>query len=250
MSLPHRLRELYLAKTRAARAAAGNAPEAAGEALARYRELLAQAGQAVADLAASGRRLNRRIHRFRDSADGLRAQARRQFAAGREDLARETLIRRSAVLSDIDELQRRQAAMQAEQDSLAAGLRRLQATAEALRNRGDSLRTGVGLADAEARIGEALAGITEEMAEVGRILRRAKATAAQVDARTGTRGDTDDSRVADSGTDAGAGFGPLGDSDTLQEQLDEVNTRREVEEELARMKRMRASGPRSPRRGS
>ncbi len=85
---------------------------------------------------------------------------------------------------------------------------------------------------------------------MGRILRRAKATAAQVDARTGARAETDRSDVAEPRTDFGAGLGSLGDADSLQEQLDAVSTRREVEEELARMKRMKARGTRSPRRGS
>jgi phage shock protein A len=248
MNLPRRLRELYRMKARAARTAAGDMPETAGDLLGRYRELLAQVRQAVADLADSGQRLDRKIRRLRKSADELQAQARREFAAGGEDLAREAVIRRSAVLSEIDELERRQSGVRDERDTLAAGLRRLEAAMTTLRNHRTGTPDGSARAHAETGIREALAGIADEMAEVDRILRRARAAAAEADAGIRERGQADRFDTPGSGTDSGGEAGPFGDIDSLQAQLDEISRRRDVEEELARLKRMGTSDT-PPRRG-
>ena len=83
------------------------------------------------------------------------------MAAGRDDLAREALARRAGVTAQLDDLDHQHASLQAEEDRLTLAAQRLQAQVEAFRTRKETVRATYTAAEAQTRIGEALAGVTE-----------------------------------------------------------------------------------------
>ena len=67
-------------------------------------ELLGKVRHDVADVATRRERVELRTHQLQQSADNLQTQAQQALAAGREDLAREALTRRTAVTSQFTDL--------------------------------------------------------------------------------------------------------------------------------------------------
>jgi phage shock protein A len=94
------------------------------------------------------------------------------LAAGREDLAREALIRRAAATSQISDLQSQQASLQAEEDKLTLATQRLQAKVETFRTRKETIKAAYTAAEAETHIGAAVSGISEEMGDIGLAMQR------------------------------------------------------------------------------
>jgi phage shock protein A len=64
-------------------------------------EMMQKVRRGVADVATSRKRVQLQVTQLQLSAGKLRDQAQQGLASGREDLAREALIRRAAVLSQI-----------------------------------------------------------------------------------------------------------------------------------------------------
>src|SRR5580658_10508839 len=112
-------------------------------------------------------------------------QPQQALAAGREDLAREALIRRAAATSQISDLQGQQASLQAEEDKLTLASQRLEAKVAAFRTRKETIKATYTAAEAQTRIGEAVSGISEEMGDVGMAMQRAQDKTEQMQARAG-----------------------------------------------------------------
>src|SRR5215468_12305212 len=71
----------------------------------RQLELLTKVKRGVADVATSRKRIEIQISQLQAQADKLESQGRQAMQAGREDLAREALTRRSGVQGQISDLQ-------------------------------------------------------------------------------------------------------------------------------------------------
>src|SRR5204862_739369 len=110
---------------------------------------------------------------------------RQALAAGREDLAREALTRRSAIQQQQQELVTQHAALQAEEEKLGLASQRLQAKVDAFRTKKETIKATYTAAEAQTKIGEAFSGISEEMGDVGLAIQRAEDKTAQLQARAG-----------------------------------------------------------------
>jgi phage shock protein A len=151
----------------------------------RQLEMLAKVRRGVADVATSRKRLELQAGQLQQSADRLRGQAEEAVRIGQDDLAREALTRRSAVLAQLDELRPQQQALRSEEDKLIAAAHRLQARVEAFRTRKETVKATYTAAEAQSRIGEAVSGISEEMGDVGMAMQRAEDKTAQLASRAG-----------------------------------------------------------------
>ena len=192
-------------------------------------ELLQKVRRGLADVATSRKRVETQAAQLDRSADTLQGQARQALAAGREDLAREALARRSAVASQVTDLQGQQAALQAEEEKLTLAAQRLQAKVDAFRVRKETIKAGYTAAEAQTRIGEAVSGISEEMGDVGMAMQRAQDRTEQLQARAGA---LDELLASGALEDATL---PAG-RDDLQAELDAAAQGSSVEAELERMK--------------
>jgi len=191
-------------------------------------ELLQQVRRGVADVATSRKRLELQGEQLAASSAKLQAQAAQALAAGREDLAREALTRRSAVQQQLEDLGGQHASLQAQEDKLTASGQRLQAKVEAFRTRKETLKANYTAAEAQTKMGEAFSGISEEMGDVGLAMQRAEDKTAQMQARAGAI----DELLASGALDDASG--PA--RDPIQSELDRMSSQSDVELEMARLK--------------
>jgi phage shock protein A len=193
-------------------------------------ELLQKVRRGVADVATSRKRLELQMQSLQQQADKLQTQAQQALGAGREDLAREALTRRSGLQTQVSDLQAQHAQLDQEEQRLTTAAQRLQAKVEAFRTRKETIKATYTAAEAQTRIGEAFSGISEEMSDVGLAMQRAEDKTAQLQARAGALDELIASGALEDFTSPG------GRADDIQAELDRMGSSSDVELELARMK--------------
>ena len=200
----------------------------------RQLEMLTKVRRGVADVATSRRRLELQQTQLQQAADRLQAQAQQAVDAGRDDLAREALSRRSAALSELASITAQRDSLQAEEDKLTLAAQRLQARTEAFRTRKETIKATYTAAEAQTRVGEAVSGISEEMGDVGLAMQRAEDKTAQMQARA----QAIDGLLASGALDDATA--PGGQRDDIQAALDATTGQADVDRELAALKARRA----------
>jgi phage shock protein A len=206
-------------------------------------ELLQKVRRGVADVATSRKRLELQMQQLQQSADKLQAQAQQAVTAGRDDLAREALTRRAGVNQQIVDLTQQHASLQAEEEKLTTSAQRLQAKVDAFRTRKETIKATYTAAEAQTKIGEAYAGISEEMSDVGLAMQRAEDKTAQMQARAGA---VDELLASGALEDASV----PGGRDDIQAELDRIGAGSDVELELAKLKGELPAGGPTPAIGS
>lgn len=192
-------------------------------------QMLRRVRRGVADVATSRKRVDLQVNQLRQSSGKLEQQAQRALAVGREDLAREALTRRTAVATQITDLEGQQATLMDQEEKLTLAAQRLQGKVEAFRTRKETIKAGYTAAEAQTRIGEAVSGIGEEMGDVGMAMQRAQDKTEQMQARAGALDELIASGALEDATL------PAG-RDDIQAELDSIGAGSDVEAELARMK--------------
>jgi len=200
----------------------------------KQRELLVKVRRGVADVATSRKRVELQRTQLEQQGEKLHGQAQKALAAGREDLAREALTRRSALQQQIVDLQTQESSLQAEEEKLTLASQRLQAKVEAFRTKKETIKATYTAAQAQTRIGEAFSGISEEMGDVGMAVQRAEDKTAQLQARSGAI----DELLASGALDDPTGMA----KDDITAELDRLSGGTDVELELQRMKAELAGG--------
>jgi phage shock protein A len=231
VGLARRLALLFRAKANTALDRAEDPREVLDYSYERQLELLAQVRRGLADVATSSRRVELQANQLRQSADRLHDQAGQALAAGREDLAREALTRRSAALTELSGLTSQRDSLQADQEKLTLAAQRLQTKVEAFRTRKETIKATYTAAEAQTRIGEAVSGISEEMGDVGLAMRRAEDKTAQMQARASAIDGLLTSGALEDAT-AGSRSG-----DDIQAALDAMSADHQVDRELAELRR-------------
>jgi phage shock protein A len=198
-------------------------------------ELLTNVRKGVADVATSRKRIELQMNQLQQQADKLQGQAQQAINVNREDLAREALTRKSGLSQQIADLQTQHANLQAEEEKLVLAQQRLQAKVEAFRTKKETIKATYTAAQAQTQINDAVAGIGEEMGDIGMAIQRAEDKTAQMQARAGA-------------VDELLASGALDDltaepNDDIAKQLNELSSANDVETELARMKGLSAPAP-------
>lgn len=191
-------------------------------------ELLQKVRRGVADVATSRKRLELQMQQLQQQGDKLQGQAQQALTAGREDLAREALTRRSGLQAQLGDLQAQHAQLDQEEQKLTTASQRLQAKVESFRTRKETIKATYTAAEAQTKIGEAFSGISEEMSDVGLAMQRAEDKTATMQARAGAI----DELLASGALDDFSGTA----KDDIQAELDRLGSSSDVELELARMK--------------
>ena len=203
----------------------------------RQLELLQRVRRGVADVATSRKRVELQANKMAGEMDKLTVAAQRALEAGREDLAREALTRKSGLQQQLSDLEAQHAQLQAEEEKLSRASSRLQAKVDAFRTRKETIKATYSAAEAQTRINEAFTGISEEMGDVGLAIQRAEDKTAQLQARASAVDELLASGVLDD---------PTGSvKDDLTRELDALASSSSVENELARMKAQLTGGPAS-----
>ena len=200
-------------------------------------ELLQKVRRGVADVATSRKRLELQIQGLAQQESKLEEQARAALAGGREDLAREALTRRSGLHQQIADLQTQLATLQDQEEKLTAAAQQLQAKVETFRTKKETIKATYSAAEAQTKINEAFAGISDELGDVGLAVQRAEDKTAQMQARAGAI----DELVA---SGALADVTSMG-KDNITVELERMASENDVNAQLEAMKR--ELGPGAPK---
>jgi phage shock protein A len=190
-------------------------------------KLLQNVKRGVADVVTSKKRLQLQTSKLEQDLVKLEEQARQALAAGREDLARQALERKSASQQQLRSLDDQIAQLEGQQEKLIASERQLNAKIEAFRSQKEVMKAQYSAAEAQVRIGEAASGIGEQMADTGLAIQRAREKTEEMQARA-------------SAVDELIAAGTLEDFTSGETQLDrelaQLSSSQEVDAELARLK--------------
>jgi phage shock protein A len=190
-------------------------------------ELLQNVKRGVADVVTSKKRLQLQSDQLEQSLVKLDTQARQALAAGREDLARAALERKSAAQQQLQGLDQQVQQLEAQQEKLVASERQLSAKIEAFRSQKEVIKAQYSAAEAQVRIGEAATGIGEQMADTGLAIQRAKDKTEQMTARAA---------AVDELIEAGTLEDFTSDQSQLDRELAQLSSQSQVDSELEKMK--------------
>jgi phage shock protein A len=227
MGLWSRFWFLYRVRTSAALDRIEDPRETLDYAYEQQQELLAQVRQGLVEVATAKRQLEQQTRKLRERIPQLEDQARRALALGREDLARLALQRREAAGSELADLERQVAEVAEEEQRLTVAQQTLSARVEEFRGRRQVMSARYTAAEAQVRAKEALTGVSGELSELGKALRRAEEKTERMRARA---------TAIDALIDVGALDLPLGGEDAVERELRKVQAERAVEDRLAALK--------------
>lgn len=193
----------------------------------RQLEHLQDVKRGVVEVATARRRLELQAASLQDNTGKLDDQARRALGAGREDLARLALQRKQVALGQIQDLQGQISGLEQQQQKLEATEEQLATKVESFRTQKEVIKAQYSAAEAQVKIGESLTGLSEEMADVGMAVDRARDKTQALQARAGAI----DELVA-----AGTLEETMGGGDAVEKELSRISTSQNVDQELEQMK--------------
>jgi phage shock protein A len=199
-------------------------------------ELLQNVKKGIADVVTAKKRLQLQEEKQREQLVKLDTQARQALAAGREDLARTALERKSGIQNELQSLDSQVAQLEQQQEQMTANEQKLRAKIEQFRSKKEVIKAQYSAAEAQVRISEAATGVGEEMADVGLAMQRALDKTESMRARADAVQELEAAGTFDDLTTLTPG------EDDLDRQLRELSSQSEVDGELARMKAELGSG--------
>jgi phage shock protein A len=198
----------------------------------RQREQLQKVKKGVAEVVTTKKRLELQTQKLEAELPKLDQQARQALTAGREDLARQALERKAFAQTQLQSLDQQIAGLEAQQEKLIVGEKRLAAKVEAFRTQKETIKAEYSAAEAQVRISEAASGIGEEMADTGLAIERARDKTEQMQARAS---------AVDELVEAGTLEDFTGGTE-LDRELAQIATGSQVDDELAKLKGELAAG--------
>jgi phage shock protein A len=199
----------------------------------RQLELLQNVKRGIADVVTAKKRIQLQETQLQQSVVKLDTQAREALAAGREDLARQALERKSGLQQQLQGLDEQSTQLEAQQEKLVASEKALSAKVEAFRTQKETIKAQYSAAEAQVRIGEAATGIGEQMADTGLAIQRAKDKTEQMQARAS---------AIDELTTSGALEDFTSDQTQLDRELGAIASQSQVDRELEQMKSQVGAG--------
>jgi len=237
MGLGSRLATIFKAKASKALDRAEDPRETLDYSYEKQLELLTRTRRGVADVATSRKRLELQMKQLDQSANTLTQQAQAALTAGKEDLAREALSRKSGLGAQTASLQTQHDQLVVQEQNLTAAVQRLAAKVEAFRTQKETIKATYTAAEAQTKISESVSGLSEEMGDVSNAMQRAQDKTAQMQARAGA---LDELMASGALSDPTA---PLTGGDDISRQLAELSAGSNVDAELAAMKARLGAAP-------
>jgi phage shock protein A len=192
-------------------------------------ELLRTVRQGLMEVVTSKRRLERQAEKLRARLPQLEDQARRALGFGREDLARLALERKQTAQTELEGLDREVAEVAEEERKLTLAEQQLAARIEAFRSRRETVAARYAAAEAQVRVGEALSGVSSDLAELSVAIGRAEEKTERMQARAS---------AIDALLDGGALAAPVlpASGDEVERALRQLSAGQAVEAELAALR--------------
>jgi phage shock protein A len=190
--------------------------------------LLQNVKRGIADVVTSKKRLQLQADKLEQSLVKLDTQARDALAAGREDLARQALERKTLAQQQLQSLDGQIQQLETQQEKLASSEKQLSTKIERFRSEKEVIKAQYSAAEAQVRIGEAATGIGEQMADTGLAIQRAKDKTEQMQARAGAVEELIEAGTLEDFT--------AGDQSQLDRELAQISAGQQVDAELERLK--------------
>ena len=190
----------------------------------------------IADVVTAKKRLQMQAEKLEQSVVKLDTQARQALGAGKEDLARMALERKTVAQTELQTLDTQIAELEDQQTKLTESEQRLRTKVEAFRTKKEVIKAQYNAAEAQVRISEAATGVGEEMADVGLAMQRAVDKTEQMRARAGAVEELEAAGTFEDLTALGTG------QDDIDRELAALGAGGMVDDELAKMKSELGSG--------
>src|SRR3989440_10392935 len=233
MSLFQRAHDILNAKASRALDAAEKPDEMLDLSYEQMLDQITKVRQALVTIAASRKRIELQEQQLKHSVDHLQEQAKTALSLGKEDLAREALSRKATAQAQIDGMEAQHEQLAEEEEKLGQTLQALQQRVNTFRTQKEVLKAQYTAAAASASVNEDVAGISGTLGDSGAALQRAQDKVATMQARAGALDELLQSGVLE---DVG------GDTDDIQQELDEAGTSADVDNELAAPKAALGAG--------
>jgi phage shock protein A len=200
----------------------------------KQQELLVRVRRGVADVATSRKRVEIQVTQLGKEVEKMTLAAQQALAAGREDLAREALTRKSGLQVQMNDLKAQHDLLQGEEEKLIRASTQLQQRIDSFRTQKETIKATYSAAEAQTRVNEAFTGLSDEFGDVGRAIQRAQDKTQEMQARA-------------SAVDELLASGALEDpsltyKDDITRELEAMASSSGVESELAAMKAALAIG--------
>jgi phage shock protein A len=226
-SLWQRFRMIFGAKVSKALDRAENPTETLDYSYEQQLTLLQNVKRGIADVVTAKKRLQMQQTQLEQSVVKLETQARQALGSGREDLARQALERKSAVQTQLQDLDGQVHQLEDQQEKLVQNESELSARIESFRSQKEVMKAQYSAAEAQVRIGEAATGIGGKMADAGAAIERARSKTEEMQARAGAMDELIQSGTLEDFTS---------DKTQLDRELAQMASQSQVESELAKMK--------------
>jgi len=233
MGLMSRAGEIIRAKFSALLNRTENPQETLDYSYERQLESLQNVKRGVADVVTAKKRLELQTQQLEQSVVKLDTQARQAVAAGREDLARQALERKSGIQQQLQDLDAQVKQLADQQEKLVANEKQLEARIEEFRSTKEVIKAQYSAAEAQVRIGEAATGIGRDMENTGLAIQRAKDKTDEMQARASALDE-----LVSSGDLQEVGS----DKTQLDRELAQVASQSQVDHELEQLKAEVGSG--------
>jgi phage shock protein A len=227
MSLFQRAHDIVAAKANKALDAAEKPDEMLDLSYEDMLDQITRVRRALVDLTASRKQIELQEQQLQHTVDHLTDQAKAALAQGKEDLAREALSRKAAAQGQIDEMEPQRQSLAEQQQRLEQNLTVLQQRVNEFRTKKEVMKAQYTAASAMTSVNETSAGISTSFGDAGAELARAQDKIANMQARAGALDELLQSGVLE---DVG------GDTDDIQQELDEAGASAQVDKELAALK--------------
>ena len=200
-------------------------------------EQLQQLRRSIADVVTNEKRLEMQQKAVEAKVNKLGEQARQALMANREDLARLALQRKEELVSQLNSYEQQIAQLKAQEERLITMERNVSARVETFRTQKEMVKAQYSAAQAQAKINEAITGISQEMTEMNLAMQRAQDKVLNMQARANAM-----EALIEQGTLGEQGL--PGSSDTLDRELHQITTEQQVEAQLQALKQqLQLGGP-------
>ena len=203
-------------------------------------EMLQNVKKGIADVVTAKKRLQMQSAKLEQQVVKLDTQARQAIGAGKEDLARTALERKTLAQTELQSLDTQVSELEAQQQSLIEKEQKLRTKVESFRTKKEVIKAQYSAAEAQVKIGEAASGVGEEMADVGLAMQRAVDKTESMRARAGAVEELEAAGAFEDLTQLGEG------QDDIDRQLAQLTSGTQVDDELAKMKAELGAGSGAP----
>ena len=192
-------------------------------------ELLQNVKRGVAEVTTAKKRLELQKVKLEQNITKQDEQAWGALKAGREDLARIALERKSTSQAEIESLSKQIADIAKEQEKLMATEKSLSAKIETFRSTKETIKAQYSAAEAQVKITESVSGISEEMSDVGLAVQRAQDKTENMKARASALDELVEAGTLEDVTG--------GTKDDIERELSKIKSKSEVDEQLESLKK-------------